>query len=299
MVETLYNNGANSIWEHSLLDPASVMSGRRKANPQDKVQSQKRATFHHTSNGRQEYLQVRNALVASEAKIQQLMKVNVNLSDELKIMQKKTLQSENTTLRRQATTNAYPAAPGSEYADAGSHVSLIRRPSARSSSRPMSMYETGLSRKSRQRSAFRQGEGSLSEGKDPDVLPSSSLPGTEDVIRKTEQITKNIQELLRAAQENKHDRPPPPNFPPLISGGRRGSIQIFAAKPKSELVRTSLRLLTSSAYRLHSECAKALPPDSCPTADVQLVTQQVIQCAYDIAKAAKQLVTITTKENTN
>lgn len=38
MVETLYNNGANSIWEHSLLDPASVMSGRRKANPQDKVQ---------------------------------------------------------------------------------------------------------------------------------------------------------------------------------------------------------------------------------------------------------------------
>lgn len=38
MVETLYNNGANSIWEHSLLDPASIMSGRRKANPQDKVQ---------------------------------------------------------------------------------------------------------------------------------------------------------------------------------------------------------------------------------------------------------------------
>ena len=26
------------------------------------------------------------------------------------------------------------------------------------------------------------------------------------------------------------------------------------------------------------------------------VTQQVIQCAYDIAKAAKQLVTITTRE---
>ncbi|NXH60832.1 GIT2 protein, partial [Rhabdornis inornatus] len=37
----------------------------------------------------QEYLQVKNALVASEVKIQQLMKVNVNLSDELRIMQKK------------------------------------------------------------------------------------------------------------------------------------------------------------------------------------------------------------------
>ncbi|EDM13926.1 G protein-coupled receptor kinase-interactor 2, isoform CRA_b [Rattus norvegicus] len=41
MVETLYSNGANSIWEHSLLDPASVMSGRRKANPQDKVHPNK------------------------------------------------------------------------------------------------------------------------------------------------------------------------------------------------------------------------------------------------------------------
>ena len=36
----------------------------------------------------QEFLEVKNALVASEAKIQQLMKVNNNLSDELSIMQK-------------------------------------------------------------------------------------------------------------------------------------------------------------------------------------------------------------------
>uniref|UniRef100_A0A4W5M214 G protein-coupled receptor kinase interacting ArfGAP 2a n=1 Tax=Hucho hucho TaxID=62062 RepID=A0A4W5M214_9TELE len=41
MVQTLYNNGANSIWEHCLLDPASVMSGKRKANPQDKVHPNK------------------------------------------------------------------------------------------------------------------------------------------------------------------------------------------------------------------------------------------------------------------
>lgn len=34
-------------------------------------------------------MQVKNALVASEVKIQQLMKVNINLSDELRIMQKK------------------------------------------------------------------------------------------------------------------------------------------------------------------------------------------------------------------
>ncbi|XP_077378499.1 ARF GTPase-activating protein GIT2a isoform X11 [Festucalex cinctus] len=41
MVQMLYSNGANSIWEHSLLDPASVMSGKRKANPQDKLHPNK------------------------------------------------------------------------------------------------------------------------------------------------------------------------------------------------------------------------------------------------------------------
>uniref|UniRef100_A0A096LWN1 GIT ArfGAP 1 n=1 Tax=Poecilia formosa TaxID=48698 RepID=A0A096LWN1_POEFO len=41
MVQTLASNGANSIWEHSLLDPAQVQSGRRKPNPQDKVHTAK------------------------------------------------------------------------------------------------------------------------------------------------------------------------------------------------------------------------------------------------------------------
>ncbi|XP_027545188.1 ARF GTPase-activating protein GIT2 isoform X5 [Neopelma chrysocephalum] len=300
----------------------------------------------------QEYMQVKNALVASEVKIQQLMKVNINLSDELRIMQKKlqTLQSENTNLRRQATTNIYQVQSGSEYPDPTTNSSLKRRPSARGS-RPMSMYETGsgqkpylpmgevtypeensprlqpfpphasklekqssvsesdydnpttpveleepgLGRKGRQRSVVWQGEGSIPEDTDP--APSSSLPSTEDVIRKTEQITKNIQELLRAAQENKHDSYIPCSERIHVAVTEMAAL--FPKKPKSELVRTSLRLLTSSAYRLQSECRKALPVESSPSTDIQLVTQQVIQCAYDIAKAAKQLVTITTKENNN
>ncbi|KAM8797797.1 ARF GTPase-activating protein GIT2 isoform 1-T1 [Eudromia elegans] len=330
----------------------------------------------------QEYMQVKNALVASEVKIQQLMKVNINLSDELRIMQKKlqTLQSENTNLRRQATTNIYQVQSGSEYTDPTNNSSLKRRPSARGS-RPMSMYETGSGqkpylpmgevpypeesitrlqpfpphigrsafvtsssslpsfpstlswsrdestrrasklekqnsmpesdydnpttsleldetgsgRKGRQRSVIWQGEGSIPE--DADTAPSSSLPSTEDVIRKTEQITKNIQELLRAAQENKHDSYIPCSERIHVAVTEMAAL--FPKKPKSELVRTSLRLLTSSAYRLQSECKKTLPVETCPTTDIQLVTQQVIQCAYDIAKAAKQLVTITTKENNN
>uniref|UniRef100_A0A8C2ZYB3 G protein-coupled receptor kinase interacting ArfGAP 2b n=1 Tax=Cyclopterus lumpus TaxID=8103 RepID=A0A8C2ZYB3_CYCLU len=124
----------------------------------------------------------------------------------------------------------------------------------------------------------------------------ATLPCTEDVICKTEQITKNIQELLRAAQETKHE-----SFLPCsekICMAVTEMAALFPKRPSSEMVRGSLCLLTSSASRLHGECQKAAEHN--PSAsDIQLVTQQVIQCAYDIAKAAKQLVTVTTKENNN
>ncbi|XP_043294736.1 ARF GTPase-activating protein GIT2 isoform X7 [Cervus elaphus] len=201
-----------------------------------------------------------------------------------------TLQSENSNLRKQATTNIYQVQTGSEYTDTSNHSSLKRRPSARGS-RPMSMYETGSgqkpylpmgevnhpeesrtrlqpfpahigrsafvtsssslpsfpstlswsrdesarrasrlekqnstpesdydntpndrdledmgsSRKGRPRNSVWQGDSSGPDTAEPHTTPSPILPSTEDVIRKTEQITKNIQELLRAAQENKHD----------------------------------------------------------------------------------------------
>ena len=37
MVHALHSNGANSIWEHSLLDPANSKSGRRKPQAKDPV----------------------------------------------------------------------------------------------------------------------------------------------------------------------------------------------------------------------------------------------------------------------
>ncbi|XP_058137529.1 ARF GTPase-activating protein GIT2 isoform X8 [Dasypus novemcinctus] len=293
-----------------------------------------------------------------------------------------TLQSENSNLRKQATTNIYQVQTGSEYTDTSNHSSLKRRPSARGS-RPMSMYETGSgqkpylplgeanhpeesrtrlqpfpahigrsalvtsssslpsfpstlswsrdesarrasrlekqnstpesdydntpndtepddmgsSRKGRQRSMVWPGDGPVPDTTEPRTAPSPTLPSTEDVIRKTEQITKNIQELLRAAQENKHDSYIPCSERIHVAVTEMAAL--FPKKPKSDTVRTSLRLLSSSASRLQSECKKALPGGPGSPTDIQLVTQQVIQCAYDIAKAAKQLVTITTKENNN
>ncbi|XP_022406677.1 ARF GTPase-activating protein GIT2 isoform X7 [Delphinapterus leucas] len=157
--------------------------------------------------------------------------------------------------------------------------------------------DLGSSRKGRQRSTVWQGDGSGPDAAEPHTAPSPVFPSTEDVIRKTEQITKNIQELLRAAQENKHDSYIPCSERIHVAVTEMAAL--FPKKPRSDMVRTSLRLLTSSAYRLQSECKKTLPGDPGPPTDIQLVTQQVIQCAYDIAKAAKQLVTITTKENNN
>ncbi|XP_054904914.1 ARF GTPase-activating protein GIT2a isoform X4 [Poeciliopsis prolifica] len=303
-----------------------------------------------------EYMEVKNALTASEAKIQQLLKANDDLNDELRLMQKKlqSLQSENTSLRRQVTTNVYQTPSGTDYPDPSSPSALKRRQSARAS-RPMSMYETGsglkpylskgetpypeeglpslqpfpphtsklekqssvpesdydntfndsemddsgFGRRGRLRSSGWLGEGnnSIPELEDLQTELDPTLPSTEDVIRKTEQITKNIQELLRAAQDNKHDS--------FASCSERIHVAVtemaalFPKKPRSEMVRGSLRLLTTSACRLQNECRKAVPLDGSSGPDMQLVTQQVIQCAYDIAKAAKQLVTITTKENTN
>ncbi|XP_051888363.1 ARF GTPase-activating protein GIT2a isoform X7 [Pristis pectinata] len=261
----------------------------------------------------QEYMEVKNALSASEAKVQQLMKVNSNLSDELRLMQKKASKLEKQN-----------SMPDSDYDNAANDLELD---------------ETGSCRKGKPKSIGRHGENPILEVDNPGADSDSTLPSTEDVIRKTEQITKNIQELLRAAQENKHDsrqiereslrkfRHSLGCFSTLVLRADKSSLQpltlqqqpdpatcfmpcserihvavaemaaLFPKKPRSDMVRASLSLLTASAYRLQSECKKALPAEPSPMTDIQLVTQQVIQCAYDIAKAAKQLVTIMTKEN--
>ncbi|XP_028834799.1 ARF GTPase-activating protein GIT2b isoform X3 [Denticeps clupeoides] len=348
----------------------------------------------------QEFMEVKSALNASEAKIQQLLKVNCHLSEELRLMQTKlnSLQNENSTLRWRApgtqqdlsgrlaprggramsmyetgsglkqyhprgetprpenssfTLQALPPNMGGASSVTASS-SLPTFPSSLSwswderaprgsiveerCSMPESDYdnthnhtepESGSGQGGLLRISGWPGDGGAREPNDleEDAEPDPTLPCTEDVISKTEQITKNIQELLRAAQDNKHEGSRCRNslgcfgaLMPCAERGERASClqaepatcfipcserihvavtemaTLFPKYPCSEMVRGSLRLLTSSASRLQGECQRAPPPD--PTAsDTQLVTQQVIQCAYDIAKAAKQLVTITTKES--
>ncbi|XP_077168789.1 ARF GTPase-activating protein GIT1 isoform X2 [Paroedura picta] len=340
----------------------------------------------------QEYLEVKKALAASEAKVQQLMKVNNSLSDELRRLQREIhkLQSENMQIRQQAG-QAHPVAPPQSERPEHAHVASSAAGAHRRDRHAFSMYEPGTGalkpfgqqpvddlvtrlqpfhpgevddeamysvhspagmyrvRKGGSVSSMpfppsspllscqpdsgrhvpgkldRHGSGTDSDydntqggdlplsmdgkrfldlGKDDDLHPEPEpleggdldpgLPSTEDVILKTEQVTKNIQELLRAAQEFKHD-----SFVPCsekIHTAVTEMASLFPKKPALETVRSSLRLLNASAYRLQSECRKTVPPEPGAPVDYQLLTQQVIQCAYDIAKAAKQLVTITTRE---
>ncbi|KAF7219557.1 transcript variant X3 [Nothobranchius furzeri] len=212
-----------------------------------------------------EYLEVKKALASSEAKVQQLMKVNNNLSEELRRLQKEVSKPEK-----------HVSGTDSDYDNT--------QPYNPSRSMGRSSEEEG-------RGESEEGE---SRGRDTGEL-DPTLPCTEDVILKTEQVTKNIQELLRAAQEFKHD-----SFVPCsekIHSAVAEMASLFPKRPALDVVHWSLRLLATSASRLQVECHKAVASEpGAPAVDYQLLTQQVIQCAYDIAKAAKQLVTITTRE---
>ncbi|XP_059829316.1 ARF GTPase-activating protein GIT1 isoform X8 [Hypanus sabinus] len=246
----------------------------------------------------QEYLEVKKALAASEAKVQQLMKVNNNLSEELRRLQ---LQ-----IRRGVSVTSVPFPFSAQHScsqDCGRSVvkyhlswaqvsKLDKRGSGTDSDYdntqaielPPGIADGKMGRDDDLHLEFDEHEGEL----DP------SLPSTEDVILKTEQVTKNIQELLRAAQECKHE-----SFVPCsekIHSAVTEMASLFPKKPSLDTVRSSLKLLNASAFRLQCECRKTIPPEPGAPVDIQLLTQQVIQCAYDIAKAAKQLVTITTRE---
>uniref|UniRef100_A0A8C2I2H7 G protein-coupled receptor kinase interacting ArfGAP 1 n=1 Tax=Cyprinus carpio TaxID=7962 RepID=A0A8C2I2H7_CYPCA len=281
----------------------------------------------------QEYLEVKKALASSEAKVQQLMKVNNNLSEELRRLQKEVHSSLNTPssapLRRdrqafsmyepvgttpKALTPALDPLTGRLQPLSPVSVSISVRPDLFKLPFPVGLsfslcfpeptlvcccLLTALCRHLMAKQDFLVGRSSEEDSRgdvdDTECEPDPTLPCTEDVILKTEQVTKNIQELLRAAQEFKHDSFVPCSEKIHLAVTEMASL--FPRRPALDAVRSSLKLLAASASRLQVECRKAAPSDSsASTVDYQLLTQQVIQCAYDIAKAAKQLVTITTRE---
>lgn len=144
--------------------------------------------------------------------------------------------------------------------------------------RPTSMYETreGLRYWAAKNDENRSGTQSLYHRQS-----YADLPRYEDVLRRTEQVTKRIQELWTAMKECNHR-----TFVPCAERIRVAVaelIAIFAQSPADELIRE----LSVSTARLQIECAAL---QDCRPSIKSDCLQQIRNCAYDIAKATKLIV---------
>ncbi|ESN94038.1 hypothetical protein HELRODRAFT_193811 [Helobdella robusta] len=114
------------------------------------------------------------------------------------------------------------------------------------------------------------------------------MPSQEEVVRKTERITKALQELFQMAQDNSYNAYS--GCSDRIQGAVTDMMQLFpSAKMMTSVSQLeALRMLEEGSERIRELCCR-VPQDS--PADAKLHTQKIIQTAYDIAKAAKKLVT--------
>ncbi|GFG32134.1 hypothetical protein Cfor_06897 [Coptotermes formosanus] len=121
---------------------------------------------------------------------------------------------------------------------------------------------------------------------------TSLLPPAEEVVRLTDQVTKRIQELWASMQ----DLEGRDTFVPCAEKIRAAVAElsaIFPQNPWDETIRSALRQMNSHTLRLQSECAglQRCAGDAAQFSEQTYFLHQVRSCAYDIAKATKQLVT--------
>ncbi|XP_054273638.1 ARF GTPase-activating protein GIT2 isoform X2 [Macrosteles quadrilineatus] len=119
--------------------------------------------------------------------------------------------------------------------------------------RPVSMYET--------RDCLR--------------TQTALMPQSEEVVRRTDQVTKRLQELWSTMQ-SKHA------LVPCAERIRVAVAELTAIFPQQgdEIVRSALRQLNTSTVRLQAECA-----------GLENSAERVRSCAYNMAKATRQLLT--------
>jgi G protein-coupled receptor kinase interacting protein 2 len=143
------------------------------------------------------------------------------------------------------------------------------------------------------------GRGSASlpvSGYESFASPSGALPSQEEVVRRTEAITRCIQELLVSAKDEQFDA-----FIPCSERIVRAVTDMVSLFPESEEgddeapwgrspLGMSLADLMAAAHHFETECRILIARSQKEPLHQGFVTQQVIQCAFDIAKSTKQLV---------
>ncbi|XP_057320992.1 ARF GTPase-activating protein GIT1 [Microplitis mediator] len=175
--------------------------------------------------------------------------------------------------------------------------SIDNKSQSRLNQRPASMYET--------RQGFKKtGPWNVSLKRDDELAELETrsnieqklwecqkinLPTIDQVTRRTDQVTKGIQELWMAMQD-------PTNKQVFVPCGEKIRIAvtelttIFSQSSLDEIIRAALRQLNGNTGRLQTECA-SLERCTNDSEHTKRCLQQVRCCAYDIAKATKLLVT--------
>jgi G protein-coupled receptor kinase interacting protein 2 len=160
--------------------------------------------------------------------------------------------------------------------------------------RPVSMYEARqLPRNDETRPPVTQSLYSMASNSSGSSSTSNTLPLVEEVTKRTEIVTRRIQELWLAMQDiTRKDA-----FVPCSDRIRIGIVDLIAIFPphlgeEHEILRNALRQLNVNTNAIQNACAdlqSALNSDN-PT-NIEMHLQQVRNCAYNLAKATKTLVT--------
>jgi G protein-coupled receptor kinase interactor 2 len=165
--------------------------------------------------------------------------------------------------------------------------------STASAKRPVSMYEARQAPRNEEiRPPVTQSLYSVASNSTTSSSSSIQLPLVEEVTKRTEVVTRRIQELWLAMQDLTKKDP----FVPCSERIRIGVADLIAIFPnlgdEHEILKNALRQLNVNTTAIQTECAnlqRALTLDGPSNVEVHL--QAVRNCAYNLAKATKTLVT--------
>jgi len=224
------------------------------------------------------YMSIKEQLSLSNSRMQELLTSNTNMQSQISILQDmvQKLVHENQNLKAKPVTPPPPAvanALGAASTTSTTSTSVNDPVTMRSKghvTRHCSMYEP--------REGPRRSKTPVTGTKSA----SSSTFMADEVSRRSNIITKRIQDVFRAVQERRLELVEP-SAERIVEAVQ--SMAAVCQQGLNEEVRLIIHQLTLSASRLLIEC-KSLNNDS------DNKTQRIIQGAYDVAKATKQLVTV-------
>lgn len=281
--EPLYDSVASEE-EFVLAEQQQILAEQKQANS---IKGQQDLNQQKSGVSVEAYIGIKEQLSLSNVRMQELLASNTNMQTQIAQLQNmvQTLVQENNQLK----TQPVPAIGGTTVALNGPATSssksleepITLRGSKIHAARHYSMYEPREGPRSPQRSTPTNSTAASTTASPP---PPTTA---DEVVRRTNIITRRIQEVFRNVQERRQDQIEP-CAQRIVEAVQ--TMTTIVPQGASEEVKSCIHQLTASASRLLAECHEAGTTAPCPPD--QAVTQRIIQGAYDVAKATKQLVTL-------